>query len=258
MLNGLYTATSGMAMQQKRMDIIASNLANINTVGHKKELPVFSEYIPNATEHPNDIIRDSEYNKMINSTVRLHDIKVSFEQGGHLKETGQQLDMALAKPNAFFAIDTPPFGIRFTRDGSFTVNDQNQLTTMEGYNVVSNINTAQPVRVPEGAVITEEGGNILVDGAPIGAIDILEFDDTTNLQKSGKNLYIAIDTLPQAAVNPPGLMTGGYLEGGSNVNPVDEMVKMIEASRGFEAYSKIIASFEEMNSKAANEVGAVR
>ncbi len=224
MLNGLYTATSGMAMQQKRMDIIASNLANINTVGHKKELPVFSEYIPNATEHPNDIIRDSEYNKMINSTVRLHDIKVSFEQG-HLKETGQQLDMALAKPNAFFAIDTP-FGIRFTRDGSFTVNDQNQLTTMEGYNVVSNINTAQPVRVPEGAVITEEG-NILVDGAPIGAIDILEFDDTTNLQKSGKNLYIAIDTLPQAAVNP-GLMTG-YLEG-SNVNPVDEMVKN---DRGF-------------------------
>ncbi|PLX67828.1 MAG: flagellar biosynthesis protein FlgG [Denitrovibrio sp.] len=252
MLNGLYTATSGMAMQQKRMDIIASNLANINTVGHKKEIPVFSEYIPNKTEHTNDIIRDSDYNKMINSTVRLHDIKVSFEQG-YLKETGQELDMALGNPKAFFAVDTP-FGIRFTRDGSFTTNDRNELTTMEGYNIVSNINTAQAVRIPEGAVVTEEG-DILVDGAPIGAIDILEFEDTANLQKSGKNLYIAVDALPQPAENP-GLITG-YLEG-SNVNPIDEMVRMIEASRGFESYSKIIASFETMNAKAVNEVGVVR
>jgi len=251
MINGLYTATSGMAMQQKRLDVIASNLANLNTVGHKKEIPVFAEYMANATETPNDIIRNSDYNKMINSTVRLYDINVSFEQG-YLKETGKQTDMALGNPNAFFAVDTP-FGVRFTRNGEFTINDQNELTTMEGYKVVSNVDSLQPVRMIEGATVTQDG-TLLLDGAPVGAIDIVEFDDTANLQKTGKNLYVAIDALPKVS-NDPGLEVG-YLEG-SNVNPVDEMVRMIEASRAFETYSKVIQTFDEMNSKAASDVGKV-
>ena len=66
----------------------------------------------------------------------------NFDQG-YLKETGKSLDMALTNPNAFFAVDTP-FGIRFTRNGEFTVNDQNELTTMEGYKVVSNMESMQP------------------------------------------------------------------------------------------------------------------
>lgn len=252
MLNGLYTVTSGMMMQQKRMDVISSNLANINTTGHKKEVALFSEYIANASETPDDIIRDSDYNKMINSTVRLHDIAVNFEQG-YMKETGRDMDMALTNPNAFFAVDTP-FGVRFTRDGSFTVNEEGELTTMDGYNILSNMDALQNVVIPEGGVVTEEGG-ILLDGALVGAIEIVQFEDLGNLQKTGKNLYVALDTLPEQAENP-GLYTG-YLEG-SNVNPVDEMVKMIEASRGFETYSKIIQTFEDMNSKAATEVGVVR
>jgi flagellar basal-body rod protein FlgG len=154
MINGLYTATSGMAMQQKRLDVISQNLANLNTIGHKKEVPVFAEYIANASENPDDIIRNSDYNQMINSTVRLYDIQTSFEQG-YLKETANNMDMALTNPNAFFAVDTP-FGIRFTRNGEFTVNDQNELTTMEGYKVVSNMDSMQPVQMVEGATITED------------------------------------------------------------------------------------------------------
>jgi len=252
MLNGLYTATSGMMMQQTRMDIISSNLANINTTGHKKEVPIFSQYLANASETPDDIIRDSDYNKMINSPVRLYDVKVNFDQG-YLKETGRKLDMALTNPEAFFAIDTP-FGVRFSRDGAFTVNEQNELVTKDGYRVLSNLNAQQGVTIPAGGTVTEEG-NILLDGAPVGSIEMVEFDDKSKLQKTGDSLYVALDTLPKAAVNPG--LTTGFLEG-SNVNPVEEMVKMIEASRGFETYSKIIASFQEMDSKAANEVGIVR
>jgi len=252
MLNGLYTATSGLMMQQKRMDVISSNLANINTIGHKKELPIFAEYIANASETPDDIIRNSDYNQMINSTTRLYDIKVSFEQG-YLKETGKNTDMALTNPNAFFAIDTP-FGVRFSRNGEFTVNEQGELVTMEGYPVLSNLEAQQNVVIPEGGIITEEG-TILLDGAPVGNIELVQFENLNNLQKTGKNLYAALDTLPAPAENPG--LTTGYLEG-SNVNPVDEMVRMIDASRGFETYSKIIKTFDELNSKAVNEVGLVR
>lgn len=251
MINGLYTATAGMAMQQRRVDVVASNLANINTTGHKKEIAVFSQYLPNATETPNDFIRNSEYNKTINSKVRLHDIKTSFEMG-YLKETGKSLDMALGNPKAFFPVDTP-FGVRFTRDGAFTLNDQNELITMDGYKLVSNVESLQAVRLPEDAVITETG-DILVDGAQVGAIDIVEFESMENIQKQGRNLYVAVDTLPVPSEQPK--LYTGYLEG-SNVNPIDEMVKMIEASRGFENYSKIIHTIQEMDSKAAGEVGKV-
>lgn len=252
MLNGLYTATSGMAMQQKRLDVISSNLANLNTVGHKREVAVFSEYLPNATDHTNDFIRKSEYNQMINSTVRLDDIKVSFEQG-YLKETGRDLDIAIGEPNAFFAVDTP-FGVRFTRNGEFVMNDNRELVTMDGFPVLGNMEALQPVNLPEGANIAADG-TILLDGAPVGAIEIMRFEDLTALQKTGNNLYAAIDALPEPVDNP-GLEIG-YLEG-SNVNPLTEMVRMIEASRGFEMYSKAIASFEQMNDKAVNSVGSVR
>ncbi|ADD69240.1 fagellar hook-basal body protein [Denitrovibrio acetiphilus DSM 12809] len=251
MINGLYTATSGMAMQQRRMDIISSNLANLNTVGHKKEVGVFSEYIANASETPDDIIRNSDYNKMINSTVRLDDIKVNFQQG-YLKETGNSMDMALTNPNAFFAVDTP-YGVRFTRDGSFILNEQGELTTKDGFKVVSNMDSLQPVQMVEGAIVNEEG-EMLLEGALVNNIEIAQFEDLSALQKTGRNLYVAVDALPDVAENP-GLMTG-YLEG-SNVNPVEEMVKMIEASRGFETYSKIITTFDEIDSKAVNEVGIV-
>lgn len=252
MLNGLYTATSGMVMQQKRMDVISSNLANLNTIGHKREVAVFSEYLPNPTDHVNDFVRKSDYNKMINSTVRLDDIKVSFEQG-YLKETGRDFDMALTNPDTFFAVDTP-YGVRFTRNGEFLMSEDRELVTMDGYKVLSNLEAGQPVSIPEDAIINEDGV-ILVDGAPVGNIDLVQFDDVKNLQKTGNNLYVAIDTLPQPAEDPG--LTLGYLEG-SNVNALTEMVKMIEASRGFETYSKVISAFEEMNDKAVNQVGLAR
>lgn len=252
MLNGLYTATSGMMMQQKRMDIISSNLANLNTIGHKKEVPVFAQYIANPSDSPDDFIRNSDYNKMINTTVRLYDVKVNFQEG-YLRETDRNLDMALSNPNAFFAVDTP-FGVRFTRNGEFQFNDQGELVTSEGYNVMSNMDAQQPVTIPAGGTVNEDG-TILLNGAPVGNIEVVQFKDTSNLQKMGENLYAAVDTLPEQAENP-GIMTG-YLEG-SNVNPVEEMVKMIEASRGFETYSKVISAYEDMNSKAAGDVGIVR
>lgn len=251
MLNSLYTATSGLTMQQRRMDVISSNLANLNTVGHKRETAVFSQYIANPSEHPDDIIRNSDYNKMINTTVRLDGIHTDFQEG-YLKQTGRNLDMAFSNPKAFFAVDTP-FGVRFTRDGQFTLNNNNELVTMDGYKVLSNVDNLQPVRLQDGSTITEDG-DIMLNGARVGGLDVVQFEDTSKLQKVGENLYAAVDTLPDA-VNNPGIQTG-YLEG-SNVNPVQEMVKMIETSRGFESYSKVIQTIQEIDDKAVNQVGSI-
>jgi len=254
MLNGIYTATSGLAMQHKRVEVIANNLANINTIGHKKEIPVFSEYIANAGDHPDDMIRNSDYNKMINSTVRMHDVQTSFAQG-HMRETGDRYDFALTQENTFFAVDTP-FGMRFTRDGSFVVDEEGELATKDGYKVLSNLSTPQYIQIPQGQdFIFGDNGDILVNGAPINQMAIAEFEDVKNLQKVGRNIYTAVDAIPEDAEDPK--MAQGYLEG-SNVNPIQEMVRMIDASRGFETYQKMVQTIDELNNKAVNEVGSAR
>jgi len=117
MLNGLYVATSGLVAQENRVNLISNNLSNINTTGYKKDKSVFTMYLPQDKRYPQNIIRDTVYNKSINSVVRLDDIYSDF-QIGTLKETGNTFDLALENENAFFVLDTP-FGLRFTRDGNF-------------------------------------------------------------------------------------------------------------------------------------------
>lgn len=251
MLNGLYVATSGLMMQNRRVENIANNLANVNTTGFKKDVPVFTEYFPTEKEFPQNFIRTTDYNKAMNSTVKLSEVKTDFSIG-YLHETGNKLDFALTDPDTFFVVDTP-FGIRYTRDGSFTVNENNELVTAEGYPVLSNIDddNPQPIILPDNYTVTETGV-ILVDGEAQDQLGIAYVENTDNLQKVGHNLYAAVDTIPQQAENPG--VTAGYVEG-SNVNSVLEMVRMIDAMRGFETYQKVIQSIDSINGTVINTVG---
>ncbi len=252
MLNGLYTAASGLMMQQKRVDVIANNLANIDTKGYKRDVATFSQYLANPTGTPDDIIRNSDYNKMINATTRLDDISTDFSIG-YMKETGRSLDLTLTNPDAYFAVDTP-FGIRFTRNGDFTVDTEGDLATQEGYKVLSSLTTAQPIPVnQEGMFDVSNTGEIYVDGVATGRIAIAQFEDTKNLQKIGSNLFAAIDTIPVDSQYPG--LEQGFLEG-SNVNPMQEMVRMVEANREFETYQKLVQSIDDMNNQAINTVGS--
>jgi flagellar basal-body rod protein FlgG len=223
MLNGMYTATAGLVMQQKRTEVIANNLANLDTKGFKRDVATFSQYMAKASESPDDMIRASKYNKMINATTRLDNISTSFSMG-YMKETSREFDFALTNPNAFFVVDTP-FGIRFTRNGDFTVDSEGDLATQEGYKVLSSLTQAQPVPVTQGErFVVSDTGDILVNGVPTGKIATAEFEDTTKLQKIGSNLFAAIDTLPEDSEFPG--IESGYQEG-SNVNPMQEMVRII-------------------------------
>lgn len=252
MQNGLYVATSGMLMQSRRIEFIANNLANINTTGFKKDVPVFTEYFPVDKEYPQNIIRTTEYNKAMNATVKLSEVKTDFSVG-NLRETGKKLDFAISDPNAFFVVDTP-FGIRYTRDGSFVINENSELVTAEGYNVLSNIDDAapQPVMLPDNFTVSEMGEILNEEGEMLEQIGIAHFEDKNNLQKVGHNLYAAVGVIPEQALYPG--LNSGYLEG-SNVNSVLEMVRMIDALRGFETYQKVIQSIDSINGTVINTVG---
>ncbi|WP_303851758.1 flagellar hook-basal body protein [Seleniivibrio woodruffii] len=254
MLNGMYTATGGLLVQQRRMDVISNNLANASTKGYKSDTAVFSQYLANAGKYPDDVIRNSTYNKTINATSRLDGIKTDFAMG-NMQETGRSLDFALTNPNAYFAIDTP-FGIRFTRNGDFTVDSEGELTTQEGYKVLSNLTVPQNIQIPQNAqtLVIAENGDVLVNGVPTMRIATAEFEDMDKLEKVGSNLFAAVDMLPEESENPG--IEQGFLEG-SNVNPVSEMVRMIEANRTFETYQKVVTTIDELNNKAVNSVGSM-
>lgn len=250
MLNGLYVAASGMMMQEKIVNNIANNLANVHTNGYKKDGFTFKNYIARAKEFPEDIIRGSLYNQTINRTVQLDRNYLDLSVGD-IHQTGNKFDLALGNKDAFFVVDTP-YGIRFTRDGAFTLNNNNELVNSSGYRVLST--NMQPIVINGNNVAFLANGEVLLDGVQVDQLNIASFEDTTRLQKVGRNLFAAIDILPQEAQNPT--LMQGYIEG-SNVNAVQEMVKMIEANRGFETYQKVIQTIDQLNDKASNELGRI-
>ncbi len=250
MLNGLYVAASGMMMQEKIVNNIANNLANVHTNGYKKDGFTFKNYIARAKEFPEDIIRGSIYNQTINRTVQLDKNYLDLSVGD-IHQTGNKFDLALGNKDAFFVVDTP-YGIRFTRDGAFSLNNNNELVNSSGYRVLST--NMQPVVINGNNVAFLANGEVLLDGVQVDQLNIASFEDTTRLQKVGRNLFAAIDILPQEAQDPT--LMQGYIEG-SNVNAVQEMVKMIEANRGFETYQKLIQTIDQLNDKASNELGRI-
>jgi flagellar basal-body rod protein FlgG len=254
MLNGLYVATSGLVAQENRVNLISNNLANINTTGYKKDKSVFTMYLPQDKRYPQNIIRDTVYNKSINSVVRLDDIYSDF-QIGTIKETGNTFDLALENEKAFFVLDTP-FGLRFTRDGNFSINQDGILVNKDGFRVLPvNYTENQEIQIPRDAQVTfSENGEILIDNLLQNQLYIVTFNDLHNLQKMGRNMYQAKEMLPEEADNPG--LKQGFLET-SNINPVNEMVEMIEALRSFESYQKAIQLLDGVNDLAANRLGRI-
>jgi flagellar basal-body rod protein FlgG len=95
-------------------------------------------------------------------------------------------------------------------------------------------------------------GTIHIDGAPIGQIDIVRFEELNYLQKTGRNLFAAVGVLPEVPENPA--IVQGFVET-SNVNPIIEMVNMIEALRAFEMYQKLVHTYDSLNEQASNIIG---
>jgi len=220
-LNNIFKSALGSQAQEYRLSIISNNLANLNTPGFKKDVPVFRGFLLNST-------------------------KPDFSQG-QLRQTGSKFDLALSGPG-FFQIETPG-GTRYTRNGALTINHDGELVTKSGFLVSGNIS------IPESAVevhISPEG-RVFADGQEVGAIDLVEFDNLGILEKQGDSLFsLRGDEPGHAAENTT--VEQGYLEV-SNVNAVASMINLIDTTRTYEAIQKTIHSFEEADSKTINEVG---
>ena len=242
MSSGFYTTYLGMQARQDAMDVLANNLANVNTTGFKGDAAFFRAY-QNALDDAGDQTN-------IDKSTNLENTKTDFSTGA-LHTTGRELDAAI-DGEGFFVVQTPG-GERYTRDGSFTLNSNGQLVTHDGYTVTGR---SGPITLPPGMITIDPAGNISVDGATVDTLKVVKFAQTSTLAKEGRNLFQQMDpkNAPLTIENPN--VQQGQLEN-SNVNAIHEMVTMMKYMREFESLQKMLTNMtNETNGSTMGKINS--
>lgn len=294
---GIYTALSGGIAKSHELEVVSNNLANVNTPGFKRDAGTFNEYLrelrkPDTVE---GLQREIKAETTLDgrpvgdkSFVEMDSVYTNFEQGD-MQKTSRSLDVAL-QGNGFFEVLTPS-GVRYTRQGNFSISPEGTLVTINGFPVLASTRglparsktvdvTGQGAKVESGATdqqdqykalppdkrlirmgdgkvtITEDGG-IYQNGARLATISVEEFHENQWLEKAG-NSYFRNTTPDNIKYGENTTKTiQGFLEG-SNVNPIKEMTKLIEVTRAYESHMQAIKTYQEIDARTVNEIARER
>lgn len=279
MIQGWYTGASGMIAQQVRLDAISNNLANVDTDGYKRDTAVHKAFAQlllrrfnddGVTLNPFGSADLAPVVGKLGTGVENNELYTQFEQGA-LKETESDLDIAL-DGKGFIAIKTPN-GERYTRNGAFTIGKEGYLETIDGYPVLGENG---PLKVKANNFRVDKDGAVWVNQdlqndpfrlvspesndwkhpIKLDTLKLVDFDKDRFLAKQGGSLWADTPESGPAAVMQGGArpkVVQGFVEA-SNVNPVLEMVNMIDVNRAYEANQKSIQSEDAMLNKLINEV----
>lgn len=294
----MWPAVSGAVAKSEMLDMVANNLANVDTAGFKKDDPTFKEYLSSVerVKQPLDIPRGPFQDKDFypldgkDQSFVVRDATYTNFRQGSMRTTKNPLDVAIEGPG-FFEVSTPE-GIRYTRLGSFKVTNDGLLVTPQGYPVLTaqpgGLGSAQPANIAQpgqGGLPTQGGveaelnpniegrtisllglrgpisfttrGEVFVGEDQVGQLAITEFKDSRVLRKD-KDLLFQNPQPDNVKPQPQyTIVRQGMLEQ-SNVNPVEEMVRMIKAQRLFEHDLKAIKTYDALMGKEVNEVGKLR
>lgn len=243
MLRSLYIAASGMLAQRKTMDVITNNLANMETVGFRRDTLMSQSFSDVLIGRINDPAYDSAGIGRLNFGIHADEIVTGFEQGP-LEPTDRAADLAL-QGDGFFVVETPQ-GLRFTRAGNFQVDAQGYLCTSEGY-YVRGANGRIAVGSQDFAV---DSTGVIQSDAGTFRLQLVQFADNSVLRKVGENLFSG----PLTAQNATCSVRQGFLEG-SNVDLSQEMVNMITMQRNYQSNQTMISMINGTLEKAVNEIG---
>jgi flagellar basal-body rod protein FlgG len=252
----LYSAATGMEAQQLNLNTIANNLANVNTPGFKRSKIEFQDLL---YQKPRASGSDSGGGNLVPTGIevgngsRVAATSKVFTQG-QLTNTGEKLDIAI-QGDGFFEVQRPDGTIGYTRDGSFKLNAQGQVVTIDGMPILSGMQ-----QIPAGAnVSVSEDGQVTVQtstGNTTFRLTLTRFANPAGLRSMGGNIYEETGASGTPETGAPGengfgRTIQGYIEA-SNVNIVEEMVALIVAQRAYEINSKSVQSSDEMLQNVAN------
>jgi flagellar basal-body rod protein FlgG len=239
-----------MRAQELSLDVIANNLANVNTTGFKQSRVRFQDMLYASLIIPGAATADGEVSGVqVGHGTRVAGATREFTQGG-MMETGKLLDFAI-EGDGFFEVVMPDGRSAFTRDGSFNINGAGEVVTSDGYRVVGF--DAIDQGTTEVTVARDGSFSAVVNGTVVekGQVTIARFLNPEGLRSMGQNLYEETDASgsPETGLTPGQNGVGGlahrYLER-SNVNTATELVNMITTQRAYEATSKAIRASDEM------------
>jgi flagellar basal-body rod protein FlgG len=263
MMRALWTAGSGMKAQQLNVDIISNNLSNVNTTAYKKERAEFKDMLYETLNRA--AIMDGEgkpVNLQVGHGAAIVATAKNFETG-NLEKTDNPLDFAI-EGDGFFTVLGPTGSQMYTRDGNFKISvseDGNKLTTSEGYPVLDDAGEEIIIDVDVSKLIvsdqgelsyTDETGTVVSLGQKLG---IVKFPNRQGLESVGSNLYASNsasgEAVPDSEMGTLSNVKQYFIES-SNVQVVEEMVKLIIAQRAYEINSKAVQTSDEMLGIANN------
>ena len=240
--NALLVGLNAQQSLRQRMDVVANNLANMNTASFKSEVAL-NELVIERPSRALDVPDDIRFTE-VNSLER--DMRA-----GTLKLTGGDLDFGLEESNAFFAVRVGDQTL-YTRDGQFALDDLSRLVTHEGGFVLDSTG-AEMVFDPEGGPPqVSTSGVIRQRNIDIGQLATYSFETPAALEKVGDNLWSPTDQTPTATEKPG--VRQGFVEQ-SNVNAILEITRMIEISRAYTSASRLVKDADELRKQAINTLG---
>ena len=253
MNTNLRTSASGMIAQQRMIEVIANNLANVNTTGFKRSRVSFEDVLYETVQGARIVNYQGSESVgpiQIGKGVRVGAVLRLHSQGSP-ESTGRPLDLAV-EGEGFFQIQRPDGGIAYTRDGSFTLSEDGNLVTSSGYALLPGVAVPQDasgIGISATGVVSIHGAG---GGAPveIGRLELARFLNSNGLLSIGENAYVETPASGQPLLGAPqdegfGRLMQGSLES-SNVEIVQEMTDMIAAQRAYEINAKAIRAGEEM------------
>lgn len=251
MSSDIYTAASAGLYALRKLEVVSNNLANANTVGFKGQKLVSREQtfedtlaskLPNMPERAAlDHVR----------TPGVVDIQTSTDFSlGSVTDTGNPLNVSVAKPNQFFVIQTPD-GEAYTRAGNFTLNSDGELVTPDGFPVVGE---GGPIALPpEGNAKIAANGTVTANNEIVGQLRVVEFADLTKLERTEGTRFRAVDGAAPQTVEAE-LITNSLEM--PNISVVSSMIDLIEANRSFESYTKVARELDSLTEATIRRAGS--
>ncbi|MGI5970210.1 MAG: flagellar hook-basal body protein [Oscillospiraceae bacterium] len=244
-MQSLSTAATGLSAQQQKIDIIANNIANLNTTAYKTSSAVFADTYYTIMENPDQNADETELAR--GTGAKLASTSMDFSQGKAVA-TGNALDLMI-EGNAFFRLLDGAGNFAYTKDGSFSVSDEvdgSYLVNSQGFYVLDE--NDERIRVPEGRFTVQSDGSIADSGIRIG---IYAFENTGGLEPRGNNLFYEGVSSGQALETAEYRLIQNSLEG-SNVDLSTELTQLIQAQRIFSLASRALQTADEMEGLANN------
>jgi len=243
--SNVYIATSGAIARLHDLDVLANNLANATTTGFKRDNPVFESVLQSSLL---DVNGEPQPGAPGRSFVQASEVAIDHTAGSASK-TGRVLDVAIDGPG-FFEVETPG-GSKFTRAGSFIVNQEGNLATPEGFAILAD---GAPIAVGEsGAQIRESGQVVDSGGGVVGQLSVVEFEDESQLRKAGDSFFEAVPGITPQPRTEPRLLVG-FVEA-SNVSAMREMTRLVMVQRAFDSNIRALRADDQATERLIREIG---